>query len=494
MVKHSLEGPTGRGLRGRLAFLLKDSLVYGGAAAISKAFTLITFPLLARNLSVAEFGEVDFLVVLANFLTILLVFGQDSAVARYFYEYEDHEERRQLISQSLALQLFTTFLCVPLLLYFQEYLPQSSGAQHIIFIIILQLPFLLVINFAQNLMKWTFERSHFIVMTLGFTIVQTALLAIVFMLLDVGVKEVLFVMLASAILFGVLGLYWIRRWLMWPQNFGRLREILPYAVPFGVICTIGAFGPTLERGMVESLIGLEALGIYAAGVKIVALITLVTAAFQTAWAPFYLSSHKREDAPITFIWIFKIFSFGICLVALILSLLAENLIQILASNRYQGAALIVFPLAMASAIQATGWISEIGITLSKRSYLQILPYIIFLFFTMCGILIFAPIYGLLGVSLGVLIGHVAKSISSSWMAQKAYPLNWPYKEVFACFIFTLTIGLLGQWVAWETKIYLIHSTIVMCGVIALSLFAWFRMLTRLERSRICDVIIKIRVG
>ena len=53
-----------------LTFLLGDAVIYGGAAAFSKAFSLITFPLIARHFSVEEFGIIDFFSVFASFLAI----------------------------------------------------------------------------------------------------------------------------------------------------------------------------------------------------------------------------------------------------------------------------------------------------------------------------------------------------------------------------------------------------------------------------------------
>ena len=60
----------------RLKFLMKDSLIYGSAAAISKAFGLISFPLIAKTLSVSDFGFYDYLISLVVFITLLIQFGQ----------------------------------------------------------------------------------------------------------------------------------------------------------------------------------------------------------------------------------------------------------------------------------------------------------------------------------------------------------------------------------------------------------------------------------
>lgn len=89
--------------------------MYGGGAALSKAFGLITFPLLGRYFFVEDYGTIDVFTALASLLTIVLMLGQDSAVARFFYEDPEADRRAQLISQSLALQMCGLAVALPLL-------------------------------------------------------------------------------------------------------------------------------------------------------------------------------------------------------------------------------------------------------------------------------------------------------------------------------------------------------------------------------------------
>lgn len=101
----------------------------------------------------------------------------------------------------------------------------------------------------------------------------------------------------------------------------------------------------------------------------------------------------------------------------------------LATDRYLGAVAVVFPLAMGLAIQATSWITVIGIGISKRSYLHLYAYSVAIAATLTGIWLLAPLFGLLGVGLGVLLGQVMKALISSWLAQRAYRLPWHYTPV-----------------------------------------------------------------
>jgi O-antigen/teichoic acid export membrane protein len=486
MLEMKCAAPAESGIRARLGFLIKDSLVYGGASAISQAFSLITFPLLTRHFSVAEFGVLDYFMVLSSFLATIFIFGQDSGVARYFYEYEDRTERCQIISESLVIQLAGLALILPLLWLAADWLagllPEVPDSVWLFKIVLLQLPFLLLINFSQNLLKWTFARSHYLVISLGFTVLRAAMLAGALLWLDVGIEEVLLIGLATSIAFGVVGILLVRGWLVLPTNFRYSRQMLRFSIPIGIICALGAFSPILERTLTEQLLGAGDLGLYAAGTKIAMLIGLVVGAFQTAWGPFSLSIHKQADAGKTYNWVLKLFAMFMCVMVLALTLLAWPLINFLASDRYGGALVVVFPLAMGIAIEAVSWITEIGIGISKRSHLSMYGYALFVVATFAGIVFLAPFLGLLGLAVAVMIGQIAKALLISWLAQRAYPLPWHYAPVVAVLSLTLIIGLvsfeIGQrWGAAANTWALIAGMIAVLGV------GWEILLNASERQR-----------
>ncbi len=479
--------PNNGEIRTRLGFLVKDSFVYGVAAAISQAFSLITFPLLTRYFSVAEYGVIDYFMVLSSFLATFFIFGQDSGVARYFYEYEDRTERCQIISESLVIQLAGLALMLPLLWLVADWLagllPEVPDSVWLFKIVLLQLPFLLLINFSQNLLKWTFARFQFLIMSLGFTAVRATMLAGALLAFDVGIEEVLLISLATSIVFGVVGILLVRGWFVLPANFRYSRRMLRYSIPVGIICALGAFSPSLERTLTEQLLGTGDLGLYAAGTKIAMLIGLVVGAFQISWGPFSLSIHKQADAGQTYNWVLKLFAMFMCVMVLALSMLAWPLINFLASDRYGGAVVVVFPLAMGLAIEATSWITEIGISISKRSYLSLYGYALFVVATFAGIVFLAPVLGLLGLAVAVMIGQIAKALLISWLAQRAYPLPWHYAPVVAVFSLTLIIGLvsfvIGQrWGAGANTGTLIAGMFAVLGV------GWGILFNASERQRV----------
>ena len=474
-------------LRHRLRFLAKDSILYGGAAAFSRVFSLITFPLLARYFSVEDFGLIDFFTVIAGLLTIFFVFGQDSAVARFFYEYKNKESRSQLISQSLVLQISCVVLTLPLLWFIlgqlASKLNNAPESALLLKIVLFQVPFLVLINFSQNLLKWTFTRTRFLIISLGSVIFNVILLLIAILVFKIDVAGVFLVSLVTKIFFSLLGLFFIKNWIVLPNGFAFLQKLLPYAIPYGVICCIGAFVPVLERSLVNSLLGEHDLGIYAAGTKIAMLLALVTQAFQMAWGPFSLAIYKEPNAAQTYNWVLKSFTLGICMAVLFLAAIARPAILLFASDRYMESAIIVFPLAMGLAIQTTSGITEIGIGLSRKSYLSLYSYVVFLAVIAISIYFLATVYGLLGVALGVMTGHIVRALIASCLAQYAYPLSWPFGQVLRFIIGTIAIGLFGTWAGMEISSYA-GSVIYTFGVIVLPVTGWFLLFNQNERERI----------
>jgi len=363
----------------------------------------------------------------------------------------------------------------------------STTNQVVLFkIVLLQLPFLLLINFSQNLLKWTFSRTRFLIMSLGGTFVQVSMLLVALLYFDVGIEGVLLVSLASGAIFGALGIFFVRKWLTVPTQFNHLRKLLPFAIPYGVICIAGAFSPALERTLTISLLGIESLGLYAVGVKIAMLIGMLSSAFQTAWGPFSLSLYKRDDSINIYNWVLKLFAITVCVAVLTLTLVAQPVIVLLATERFLGAEVVVFPLAMGLAIQATGWITEIGISISKRSYLSLYAYLVEILVTLAAIFICAPLFGLFGIAFGVLSGQIVKTMTASWLAQKAYPLAWQYFPVVILMLFTTVSGLASSWMAKNFGLFV--GNLMLVGAIFLVMGVGWRILfSQAEQERLLDI-------
>jgi O-antigen/teichoic acid export membrane protein len=474
-------------LRGRLGFLARDTAVYGLGEALIRALALITFPLLARHFSVADFGTIDFLTTCILLLVVLLVFGQDSATARYFYETDDRATRRQVVSQSLAFEIGVMALVLPagwiLAPAIADFLglPEANGTL-LVRLAILQAPFFVFVNLSLSLLKWTFKRWQFLSMAVGTTLATLVglLTALFFFELDmVGVFTVYLVVRA---IFALLGLWLVREWLTIPTGSQQLRQLLPFAISFGFISGITALTPVLERGLVGNMVGDEALGLYAAGAKVAMLISLVINAIETAWGPFSLVLHREEDAAQTYNHVLK----GVCLLlfcaVLTLTAFSDPIVSILGSARYSGAGAATFALCLGLAANAIGSIASVGIVLSKRAHLKLYAYGALLLIAVIAIPAGAWLFGLAGAAWGSALAMMAKTLVETLLARRAYPLAWDYRAPLLLGGLTIAVGVAHQLTFGLLEIRGV-SLLPLGGLVLLPAVSWFLLLDAGERRQ-----------
>jgi O-antigen/teichoic acid export membrane protein len=477
----------GSTLAGRLRFLAKDSVIYGVGGALNKAVTLITFPILARHFSVKDFGVIDLLNTLIVLVVTLLVFGQDSAVARFFYEHDDVATRRQVVSQSFALQLGTLILAVPLLLVLSAplalLLDSGEDGLKIVRQMILQVPFFLLINFSQGILKWTFKRWHFLFISVGSTLATLAGLLITLALWDLSVVELFTIYLAVRAMFGLIGLWFVRRWLTRPTGYRHLRQMISFAIPFGVICVVNSALPVLERNVAVSLVSAEALGLFAAGAKVAMLIGIAINAFETSWGPFSLAIYREPDAARTFRWVFKLVAAGLCTVTLLLAAFGDLIVVVLGSSKYQGAGVVVFALTMGLAVQCIGSVTEVGIVFAKKSHLKLYAYGVGLAVAALAMPVLGTRYGIVGVAWGSLAGYVSKALVEGWLAQSAHQIEWRFAGPVGICLLTLLIGLVHQ-VWFDHAVFLGVRWIPLVGLASLLAAGWFFLLDAEDRTGI----------
>lgn len=483
-------GPATLSLAGRLAFLAKDAAFYGGASAVSKLFFLVTLPILTRAFSEVDYGVVDLLTFTVLFVGTLAILGQDSAVARLFYDDEDAGRRKEVISESLALQLAMSLIVMatlwPLAHIFP--LPASLEASRgtLAALVLLHVPFFVLVNFSQNLLKWTFSRRAFAWMSIGMTAVNAGLLAAAVLVAGVGVAGVLAVSLVVRLAFGLLGLFLCRGWLKWPRGFRHVPALTRFALPFGIIGVISTFVPVLERSVVGTLVGPSSLGIYAAGAAIGMIIMLPIQAFQTAWGPFSLALHKEADAAKSYDQALKAFAFIACGGVLVLTIAAPTLLRWIAGPDFVRGSVVVFPVAMALAIQGISWITEVGISISKRTHYQLHGYAAYLVVAAVTAFLLAPALGILGVGLALVAAHLSKALVLSVLAQRAHPLDWSYGRVALLVLATAAAGT-GASLAAPSLGLLAATAAALAASALFAGAAWAVLFSRSERARLANL-------
>ena len=95
--------------------ILTDSFFYGISNIFQKSFSFLIVFFLSKNLTVENYGIIDFILTLISLFSIIVIFGQDVAVARFFNQENTKIKKKLVISQSLTIHLFQIILFIPII-------------------------------------------------------------------------------------------------------------------------------------------------------------------------------------------------------------------------------------------------------------------------------------------------------------------------------------------------------------------------------------------
>lgn len=358
------------GWAARWRLLAKDTAIYGFSGALARMGSLLTFPILTRGLTPENYGRVDLLLVAASLGAMVLIMGQDSAVARLYYDERPSEEKSRIITQAFLIQASAVFLVggVALAYVFSQpaATPEARDFKMASLLQLANLPLIVVAGFAGNILRWTFRRREYIVISLG----GAALVAFGMLGgLVLGGRTVAGVfagLLAGNVVVAGAAIWFVRGWLHWPPGRAHVRELLRLGWAYMGIAVLGAWMATLERALIHGLGTETMLGQYAAGARVASIMLLPIGAFQAAWAPMSLAIHQRPNAADTYGRVLLLSSLGLVGLAVGASLVAEPAVRLLAGSDYVVGAVVVGPLMLGLAARALGWVGGIGLDLAKK--------------------------------------------------------------------------------------------------------------------------------
>ncbi|NKB23689.1 MAG: oligosaccharide flippase family protein [Kiritimatiellae bacterium] len=480
-----------RSLSGRLKFLLKDSVLYGGAMALSKMLAIFVVPILTRIFSTQEYGSIDGIAVCAAVFGPFIMMGQDSAIARYFYEADDETARRQVVSQAFVLEtILALTVCTILWLQAEALMGWFLGIPayaDLFRVAVLTIPFWVLIQFTQNLLKWTFQKTQFLTVSLGSTVAVVFFTLLYVLVFEAGIKGVFYAQLTGLGLFSVLGLFFSRSYMAWPEGYRYILPLLKFGWPYMLIGVCGSLLPSMDRYFISNYLSLQTLGLYAIGYKVASLIQLPLSGFQIAWGPFAYALYKDKDT-VCKTYDTALFSWTLIatISACMLIAMGPLLTYIFASERYLAGHVVILPLTFSFMLGSLSGVTGIGLDLSKKTHWAALSYALSVIFGALAIGLFIGRFGLLGVAYGAFVGQLTLATAKTFFAYRSSPIRFdlfrPAGLFFIAFVLAYTLEYLSflSW-SYQTGIY---------GLLFLSLLAiiWKGFMRKDERQGVVKCI------
>jgi O-antigen/teichoic acid export membrane protein len=362
----------------QLFSLSRDSIVYGLSLAISQFVGFLLIPLYTNYLKPADYGTLEVLNTTSSLLGVVVAMGLASALTRSYFKSEDDDGRRVVVSTVVVFLTVTSLLSMLVLQllagHISSLLFDSSEYTTYLRIIFLSMFF----NTGSSVALAVFRAKGQPIKYAAAAICQfilSVVLNVVFVVgLRMGVEGILYASLITAVcVYVVLMTNLVRQvGIQWSGHL--LKTLLAFGLPL-VPSNVGGWMLTMADRYFLLLLTTEAeVGLYSLGYKLGLVIqALLVGPFQLAWLPFLFSTAKEKRAVETYSRVFTYFVLVALFAALAISVLAREILVVMADPEYRDAYKVV-PLVAASYVMWGCYdILAVGIYLEgKTKYLPVL--------------------------------------------------------------------------------------------------------------------------
>ena len=435
-------------MREALKRLTGESLIYGLGQVSGRAVQFLLVPILTRVLTRDVYGVADLVLAYSQFVVLVLVFGMDGALVRFFYQEPDRESRRRMVSTSLwfrlAVSLGVSALLALLARTLAPSLIGSAAYRKYLLIGALTLPFTLLSLFVNDVLRVTFQPWKFITLNLVQTLV-TGLVSLWLVLnRHLGVAGVLYGKLAGDATATLMGLVLARKSLAPVFDRPVLARMLAFGLP--VVPASFAYGivGSADRYFLQRSRGLAEVGTYAVAVKFFAMAMMAVSAFSLAFFPFAHARAKEPDAPRLFARVLSLYVVAASLAGLLLGAFASEVVSLLAPPEYRAASRPALLLAFAAVAYGAYYVACLGIQLSLKTSLLGWTAGAAAIVSLAANAVLAPRMGGLGAALATLLGNVTLAIATYVVAQSVHPLPYQGGRLLFLFLFAVGLGVLAQ--------------------------------------------------
>lgn len=414
--------------------ILKHFISIGTGTVINMLVGFLTTPVLTRLVGTAEYGQYSIFTMYASIALMILCMGFDQALIRFFYRFDTPDYQRSILRECCVLPVVCTLLAGILLniLSWLAFVPFEfdSGVMTMLTITVL---FQVLNRIDLILLRVTYQTKLY------------SMLQVLTKLLFAGIAiagcflfqtQKLFVLTAaSAVSYGVVTAMGIRSQReLW--SFRKIsqhypidrKELYRYAFPFIVSMGITTIFQAIDKMSLNRYCSYEEVGIYSSAVTLVHVFAIVQTTFAAIWSPMVVEHYEKEPEDRTFYQKgFRTMSFAMFFIGISL-ILCKDLLVLLLGEDYRGSAAMIPFLCLSPIMLTISDTTVIGITFSKKSYLQIIVSAVACVANIAGNTLLVPVMGGVGAAISTGLSYIVFFAMRTILSNKYFPMKWGIRK------------------------------------------------------------------
>lgn len=282
--------------------LAYNAVVYGIGNGLSRFASLLALPFLTRYISPSDYAIISLATLMCAVLRIGFGVGSNGAAGIEYFKTEDQDDRQNVIVALLAIALISSLLMLAGGYLFSHQLADlmfgsaDSSKSRIVEISLVTLAFQLLADPLLQRLQFEKMSNTFVAVTAIGNTGGVALSIILVIVFGLGVWGLFIGQLIAAIVVLLVLIFVNAPRMINLQKARRVsRNIISLAVPLIPGAMAVVFIQQAGLFFVKRDAGLHEAGLFSVGYQLGLLISLLTAAFASAWMPFFQSYVPRQN-------------------------------------------------------------------------------------------------------------------------------------------------------------------------------------------------------
>lgn len=429
--------------------VLKNSAIAGIGNILGKMAAFLMVPVYTRYLTPGEYGIAELLDLTAIIFGLLLGLGFVAATLRFYYEYPSQEDKNAVVSTSLlssnAIMLAGVLVLVMFARDISVFVFKTPAYQPYVLLSLFNLFLGATIEVPLALLRAQQRMVAFTLVGIARLVSALSLNILLIVFLDWKIWGILYsTLITHATIGGILTVLTLHR-VGLHFSSSKFRSMLAYGYPY-VPGTIGMFILHFsDRFFLQQYASLAQVGVYSLAYKFgMAVHLLLHSPFWMVWGAKRFEYTRRADGKDAYARVLTYFVFCHLFAGLALSLLAEEILQIVAAAEFQEAAYLIPAIVLSYLVYDTYYLLETGICVEKKT-----KYLAIILMSTAGInlilnYLLIPRLAAAGAALATLISFTIMSAATYHVSNRLFPIDYQFARVTKMFAVALCLFAIGR--------------------------------------------------
>lgn len=469
-----MEAELGGPRRPLIRLLARRSTIYAVGDLFSKGPEFLLLPLYAFFLTPAEYGIVSLATVVTVILRPTLSMGMQAAALKCYYDFATELERRRFYGSLLAFYVGGGGL---LYLFLDQTGPFLVGnlVQSVPFDPYLRMAVwtafvgATVIELPKEILRAKGRAGPYGLLTAGVTVVSGAFTVWLVVIEQRGAEGAILANLLGNVLVGAVSAWFLIRYVKLSVNLRYVAQALVFSAPLIPHFLAHWVLSASDRLILERFVSIEDVGRYTVGYVIGWSLSIVKMAITNAMIPLYgaLRTHAAAGpskvAELTTYYVVVIAYTGMAI-----TLFGREIVDLLASEDYAGAAQVV-PWVVLGAFALALYnpsVQVLNIVLGRSRVIAVSTVLAALTNIALNLLVI-PYLGIVGAAMTTAASYTLLALGAYWFAQRAFPISYEYRRILIIIALLLTCTLVAILLEGSTGTKIV---LVKVGVLGATVF------------------------